>query len=144
MLRVKTDVYKSSTITTANGKTMKQKDIISAYENNKTKIIKRARSVNPEATIFKVTEQKINKTSKEDGLRKKLKQLLIHQFENQFKKSDISKEKRKTSTAKKPVKKSTPKKPVKKSTPKKPVKKSTTKKPVKKTTKRKKTKMESK
>jgi len=135
MLRVKTDVYKSSTITTANGKTMKQKDIISAYENNKTKIIKRARSVNPEATIFKVTEQKINKTSKEDGLRKKLKQLLIHQFENQFKKSDISKEKRKTSTAKKPVKKSTPKKPVKKST---------TKKPVKKTTKRKKTKMESK
>ena len=49
MLRVKTDVYKSSTITTvlmlANGKTMKQKDIISAYENNKTKIIKRATSV---------------------------------------------------------------------------------------------------
>jgi len=136
MLRVKTDVYKSSTITTANGKTMKQKDIISSYENNKTKIIKRATSVNPEATIFKVTQHKINKnkSSKEDGLRKKLKQLLIHQFENQFKKSDILKEKRKT----------TSKKPVKKTTVKKPAKKSTAKKPVKKTTKRKKTKMESK
>ena len=88
MFKMQTGIWKSSTMIRPNGKTIKKKDAISTYENNKVKIIKRATSVDPDAKIFKVFEKKIDKvqpySKEENQLKNKVKAIILRRLQNKY------------------------------------------------------------
>ena len=141
MFKMQTGVWKSSTLIKPDGETIKKKNIISSYENNKVKIIKRATSIDPDAKVFKVFQKKINKPyadeREQNALKNRVKEIILKKI--------YEKHLHNKATAKSIVKSAT--KSVAKSKSKsatKPVAKSTTKSQKKKTITRKKTKIENK